>query len=183
MGICHEAYILAVKDSGLLEAPGGADNPRIVLMHQCTTLRATEDRIPWCSSAMNYWISLANIKRNPRLAEDMLIENSVDMASRKLMFKAVGIDINGTRMNKSLQKLVEPTWSAAAASWLKWGQSSIGGPIEGDIVVLGREGGNHVGFFVDFDKKGRIVCFGGNQQDKVCEAAFSKDRLLDFRRA
>ena len=37
---------------GVHEVAGGAANPLIAAMHALTTLKATSDEVPWCSSAM-----------------------------------------------------------------------------------------------------------------------------------
>ncbi len=47
---------LAWADLGLKEIGGGEHHPRIVQMHQVTTLKATTDEVAWCSSAMNLWV-------------------------------------------------------------------------------------------------------------------------------
>ena len=38
------------------EISGSEDNPNIVKYHQATTLKATDDETPWCSSFANYCI-------------------------------------------------------------------------------------------------------------------------------
>jgi uncharacterized protein (TIGR02594 family) len=45
----------ALKDSGVKEVRGG-ENPRIVKFHSYTSLKATEDEVPWCSSAVCCWM-------------------------------------------------------------------------------------------------------------------------------
>ncbi len=40
--------------TGVDEMRGAADNPRIVEYHQTTTLKATDDETPWCSSFVNW---------------------------------------------------------------------------------------------------------------------------------
>lgn len=41
-------------ERGVDEIEGADHNPRIVEYHQATTLRATEDEVPWCSSFVNW---------------------------------------------------------------------------------------------------------------------------------
>lgn len=41
---------VALKELGVAEVQGPKDNPRIVEYHQATTLKATDDEVPWCSS-------------------------------------------------------------------------------------------------------------------------------------
>lgn len=43
---------LARKELGTKEVSGSKDNPRIVFYHGFTTLKATDDETPWCSSFM-----------------------------------------------------------------------------------------------------------------------------------
>jgi len=44
----------ARHEIGIREFPGPDQNPRIVEYHRATTLRATEDEVPWCSSFVNW---------------------------------------------------------------------------------------------------------------------------------
>jgi uncharacterized protein (TIGR02594 family) len=71
-----------------------------------------------------------------------------------------------------------------ARSWLKVG-SPTDTPKVGDIVVLWRESRRswkgHVGFFVKADANS-IYILGGNQNNQVNIMAYSKDRLLQYRR-
>lgn len=71
------------------------------------------------------------------------------------------------------------TGSAAAASWLEWGQE-LDGPRYGCIVVLSRSGGNHVGFYVDGDED-TVKLLGGNQSNSVSEAWYRLDSLRGYR--
>ncbi len=77
---------------------------------------------------------------------------------------------------------LEGTHSAAARSWLEWGEP-LEEPINGCIVILKR-GKNpslgHVGFFIS-QKQGLIRVLGGNQGDKVCFSWFSKKDVLGYR--
>lgn len=45
---------LAKGEVGQLEIPGSKDNPRIVAYHSTTTLKASSDDVPWCSSFINW---------------------------------------------------------------------------------------------------------------------------------
>jgi len=45
---------VAKQEVGVKERPGMADNPRIIQYHATTTLRATDDEVPWCSSFVNW---------------------------------------------------------------------------------------------------------------------------------
>lgn len=117
---------IARREIGQKEIRGEEDNPRIILYHQTTSLKAKEDEVPWCSSFVNWVFQKAQMER---------------------------------------------TNSAAARSWKEWGEE-LEKPIHGAVVVLHREGGNHVGFFMRLDNSGRFVLLGGNQSNAVNEAAF-----------
>lgn len=53
---------IARKEMGVHEIPGPEANPRIVAYHQTTTLRATSDEVPWCSSFVNWCLKQAGIQ-------------------------------------------------------------------------------------------------------------------------
>jgi uncharacterized protein (TIGR02594 family) len=74
------------------------------------------------------------------------------------------------------------TGSLAAKSFLNFG-AATNSPQKGDIVVLDRKGGGHVGFFEGFDDKGGVKVLGGNTGNKVAEATFARSSVLGFRRA
>lgn len=48
---------IAIKELGVSEVPGDQHNKRIVEYHATTTLKATTDEIPWCSSFVNWCIN------------------------------------------------------------------------------------------------------------------------------
>lgn len=52
-------YEVARRELGVKELQGIADNPRIVEYHATTTLRATDDEVPWCSSFVNWVVKKA----------------------------------------------------------------------------------------------------------------------------
>jgi uncharacterized protein (TIGR02594 family) len=60
-------------------------------------------------------------------------------------------------------------------------------PMPGDLVVFFRDGlssgKGHVGIFLGFDGRGRILCLGGNQGNKVGIVPYNKSSLLSYRRA
>lgn len=74
---------------------------------------------------------------------------------------------------------METTESAAAISWMNWGEP-LDEPVHGCIVVLKRTGGNHVAFYMG-EREGQLKLLGGNQGDQVKEALFSKKDLLGYR--
>lgn len=77
---------------------------------------------------------------------------------------------------------IEGTHSAAAKSWLSWGDR-IDQPIPGCIVVLKR-GNNpahrHVGFFIDHQSN-LVRLINGNYSNKVCYAMFPTKDILSLR--
>jgi len=74
------------------------------------------------------------------------------------------------------------TGSAAARSWLKWGEPCEM-PVPGCVVVFSRPplpGSGHVAFFVR--RLGDMVfVLGGNQSNKVCVLPYPVKRLLGYR--
>jgi uncharacterized protein (TIGR02594 family) len=44
----------AQAELGVKEIPGPEDDPRVVEYHSTTTLDATDDEVPWCSSFINW---------------------------------------------------------------------------------------------------------------------------------
>lgn len=74
------------------------------------------------------------------------------------------------------------TKSAAARSWLNWGES-LNEPREGCIIVFKR--GNkpwqgHVGFYIG-SQDNHILVLGGNQGNEVNISSYPKSRLLGYR--
>lgn len=78
---------------------------------------------------------------------------------------------------------VAGTGSALARSWLDWGEP-LAEPQPGCITVLSRDAARpwtgHVGFFLRREGD-RLVLFGGNQLDCVCENDYPADSLLGHR--
>lgn len=125
---------IAMKELGQAEVPGGGDNPRIVEYHSVTTLKATEDSVPWCGSFTSWCLEKSGIKS---------------------------------------------TRSARARSYEDWGKP-IGEPKRGAIVTFTRDGGGHVGFFLE-KKDGKWMILGGNQGDKVSIGPFDVARVTSVR--
>lgn len=137
MKICEELYNTAKKEMGVEEIPGTKDNPRIEQYHSVTTLKATDDETPWCSSFVCWVVQQCGLYS---------------------------------------------TRSARALSWMNWG-IPLNAPYKGCIVIFSRGGGQgHVGFFDHEDEK-HVYVLGGNQSNRVCIAAYPKDRWLAYRGA
>jgi uncharacterized protein (TIGR02594 family) len=58
----------AANDLGIIEQEGPCDSDRILQYHAATTLRATSDEVPWCASAMCFWLERAGIT-SPKSAQ------------------------------------------------------------------------------------------------------------------
>lgn len=52
---------IAKKEIGQREVKGKANNPRIIKYHTATTLKASSDETPWCSSFVNWVFRQVNI--------------------------------------------------------------------------------------------------------------------------
>jgi uncharacterized protein (TIGR02594 family) len=134
MGIYNKFYETAKKEMGIAELPGKAQNKRILQYHPATSLKATDEETPWCSSFANWVVAQCGVK--------------------------------GTN-------------SAAARSWMKWGKE-LKKPVKGCLVVFTRKGGGHVGFVHEV-LQDSILVLGGNQNNSVSIASYSKSRLLGYR--
>lgn len=70
------------------------------------------------------------------------------------------------------------TKSAAAKSWMKWGNEV---PLQYcAVIILKRKGGHHVGFYTG-ETTNSIYLLGGNQADAVNVKTFSKEIILSAR--
>lgn len=69
-----------------------------------------------------------------------------------------------------------PLWFRAK-SWENNNMTKLDRPAYGCIAVISRQGGNHVMFVVGVDRRGNIMCLGGNQSNAVTIAPFSKERM------
>lgn len=81
------------------------------------------------------------------------------------------------RKNNPHEVVKDPLW---ARNWLNYG-IKVTKPALGDILVFGRNGGGHVGFYIGEDS----TCYhvlGGNQSNKVCITRIQKSRCLGIRR-
>ena len=85
------------------------------------------------------------------------------------------------------QAKVKGTNSAAARSWLTWGEEVLT-PVVGDIVVLQRgasKSQGHVGFYEGKSAQlnlGLVKVFAGNQGDSVCSQWMQEAHVLGYRR-
>lgn len=145
--------IEALKEFGVLEAPGAANNPRILAWQR--ELQAAgfgrdyggfydADAIPWCGLFMAVIAHRANIERRPPRNPPRLYLAALEWAS-------FGVFV--------------PKGAAAL----------------GDVLVFKRGGGGHVGLYVGHDARAFHV-LGGNQADKVTISRIARTRLVAARR-
>jgi len=59
---CKKLHETARTELGVKETPGAAATPRIVEYAKHTTLRATSDEVPWCSSFANFVTDTSGFK-------------------------------------------------------------------------------------------------------------------------
>lgn len=74
----------------------------------------------------------------------------------------------------------EGAGSRLATAYLDYG-TKVSKPQPGDIVVLTRRGGGHVGYFVGWED-GKIVLLSGNHGKKVGIGTYPASRVLGYRR-
>ncbi|WP_224984859.1 TIGR02594 family protein [Geomonas agri] len=65
---------IARKEIGQKEVAGHRDNPRILSYHATTTLKATDDETPWCSSFVNWCLKQAGVKGTDSAAATSWVE-------------------------------------------------------------------------------------------------------------
>jgi uncharacterized protein (TIGR02594 family) len=143
----------ALKEFGTLEAPGEADNPKIIGWQDELEVAGLgrlyagvyrRDAIPWCGLFMAVIAHRANIERRPERNP--------------------------------------PRHYLAALEWASFGTSiPKGAAALGDVLVFKRKGGGHVGLYVGHDASAFHV-LGGNQSDRVTISRLSKRRLVAVRR-
>jgi uncharacterized protein (TIGR02594 family) len=78
---------------------------------------------------------------------------------------------------------IEGTHSLLAKSFLHW-HTGTSDPKHGDIVVLGRRHGGHVGFFDGFEYRGKtkyVKVYGGNTKHSVKQGYFPASRVSSYR--
>lgn len=85
---------------------------------------------------------------------------------------------------KELDINIPSTITPAAISWLTLTTSiTLTEALLGDIVVLGRIGGNHVGLFVRYsEKQGKVYILGFNQNNQCNITAFDSSTIKGIRR-
>ncbi|MCA1458776.1 TIGR02594 family protein [Bradyrhizobium sp. BRP22] len=83
--------------------------------------------------------------------------------------------------NMVLTKIgIKGTETLWALDWDKWGQK-LSGPAVGAFAPMKRKGGGHIAIVVGRNKRGNLMCLGGNQNDTVSIVPFPPNRPLSFR--
>jgi uncharacterized protein (TIGR02594 family) len=154
---------LAMDLHGTLESPGTPDNPTI---------------LGWADQVNNAYNSTYN-----KWAADWYNDDAVPWC---------GLFMAAICARTGLSYRAPPKNYLAALSWADWGEpvqwkDRNGLRLEnihvGDVGVLVRKGGGHVGIIVGVTKDGKnIIMIGGNQGDKVSFAEFPLERLYAVRR-
>lgn len=59
---------VAEAEIGVKERVGSADNPRILEYHSKTSLKSTDDEVPWCSAFVNWVMAKCGLERSSSAA-------------------------------------------------------------------------------------------------------------------
>jgi hypothetical protein len=163
----------ALKEFGTLEAPGDADNPKIIgWQHELQAAgfgRAyggfyDADAIPWCGLFM----AVIALRDNPQIG--CCRSEQKEFASPE----------HRTCMRRPERD--PPKRYLSALAWRDWGVGvPRGAAALGDVLVFKRKGGGHVGLSIGHDASAFHV-LGGNQADRVSIARLSRQRLVAVRR-
>lgn len=206
MSLNYETYLELKRLAGRIkEAPGEENDDMIIEFHSVTTLKATRDSVPYCSSGMNWALLQACIKRNPRAVLEEMIRRRFSPAVIMTAFRRAGFDFDDSELGSTPVHLVTnhlirnagekylpktgrpielPAFSAAAISWITYGHSVLGLKYElGDFMIFSRENGHHIACYEE-TKLFTYAVLGANQNDMVgVSDTYKKSRLLDVRRS
>lgn len=140
---------------GVVEAPGPANNPKIVA---------------WADE-----VAASNPTAYSKWAGQWYDKDSIAWCG---LFMAVC----AVRASQGRPERMPPEKYLGALEWAKWGVpvSKIGAML-GDVLTFTREGGGHVGIYVGEDADAFHV-LGGNQSDAVTITRIMKARLHAVRR-
>lgn len=182
------AYLIAKTQLGVTEIAGPKHNPKIIEYGQATILQSDTDEESWCSNFVNWCYIIAGLILNPIYMRKLLTgrysESDIEMFinSAKELAPKIGMVYDPTK-EAYTAKVSRPTMLGNARSFQNFATVSDGQ--EGDIVVLWRETPTswkgHVAFLA---KKGMtyVNLLGGNQNNKVCYADYSRTRVLTYRK-
>lgn len=191
MSFMREVYAVSSEYLGLSEISGPKDNRMIEVAHRLCNIEGDAggsytDEIPWCSSWIVLCMVLANIRRNPKVACDVLRKRGIKEGMIIELFVFAKVDYNKMKDIDTGVVFIHPTWSASSKSWDTWGVEVPNAQAQrGDLLRLTRDGGGHI-TQMDEDKLGLIMlkCLGGNQSNKVTSStSYLRSRLVHIRRA
>lgn len=172
--------IEALKQYGTLEAPGAADNPKIIGwqdeleaagLGQAYAGVYRHDAIPWCGLFMAIVAHRANIERRPERNPPRLYLAALEWASF------------GTPVPKGAAAFGDVlVFKRPNRDFSRFGLKSAG-----SREHPASSGGGHVGLYVgqDSPNKNSASAFhvlGGNQSDRVSITRLSRNRLVAVRR-
>jgi hypothetical protein len=181
------AYLIAKTQIGVTEIVGPKHNQKIIEYGQATILQSDTDEESWCSNFVNWCYIIAGLILNPIYMRKLLTgrysEADIEMFINSAKELAPKIGMVYDPLNPMTAKISRPTMLGNARSFQNFAAVSDGQ--EGDIVVLWRENPTswkgHVAFLA---KKGLtyVNLLGGNQNNKVCYADYSRTRVLSYRK-
>ena len=162
-----------------------SENGRILQYHDCTTLDASKDEVPWCSSFCNWVLLQFWMKYLPKTLAQFSYRIPKNVVIGIVSSNYLKNDKNYYPDDIYFGLRSLPTFSAAAKSWEKWGYE-LENPVAGCIVVLtrppDRDINRHVAIYVeDANNKDFIYCLGGNQSDGVNIKPFNKSNVICYR--
>lgn len=171
---------------GVAEVTGPKDHPWVVLSHQLTSIASKTkpgtsiDEIPWCSSGQNLINLQVNFKINPVATIAQLKRKKIPDGLIRQVQDYAGV--TDDQIKDTGTKIPEPTWSAAAISWDKWGvEIALKDWRKGVLAVLTRDGGNHVAA-IEGVKSKSLILLGGNQSNMICSSdSYGLSRLISVR--
>lgn len=139
--------------SGIREQPGARHHPRILEYHETTTLKATEDEVPWCASFVGWCL------------RQVAIRHTESAAARSYL-----------RWGRDLGRF----WAHGAVAVLSRGPEPQPGP---DVIEYPDGGfvPGHVGFLVGEPTPDEVLILGANQEDAVNIRPYPRRRLLSVR--
>lgn len=141
----------AEGELGVHEIPGPLSEARIVEYHSTTSLKATSDSVPWCSSFENWIMSKAQVKGTGSAAARSWLKWGVRLGVPAFGCVAV-LSRNGNQ-----------------PPYLTRDETTTGNYLTG-----------HVGNWIGDVNKDTVRIIGGNQKDSVSIVNFPKQNVLGY---